>query len=223
MIKSLKRYIKIMKSIARIFPLLAFAGSMLVSCLEAPNPDPSYPSQLFRPINFSGNVDGVDVSFSWAPIKEASYLLEISRDSFLFEQDVKSITIDKQIGYEIGDLRSQTRYSARIKAVSKKSTVKDSEYQTISFVTGLENIFFETDSANIFPTSVEILWESEKTVTHIDIENGSELLKRITLTEGQIAAGSLLVENLDPDKLYTFRIYNNEVLRGSITVLTKNG
>ena len=209
-----------MKSRNHILFLILLTGSSQISCLKEPNLDPTYPSQLFRPINFSGNVDAADVSFSWAPIRNASYLLEISRDSFRFERDLKSIPLDGQIRFEIGDLWSQSRYSARIKAISKKPGVRDSEYSEISFTTGLENVFFQIDSASITPTGIDLSWEPGKTVTHIEVSGTGNPIRRIALTEGEINTGSLLVENLEPGTLYTFRIYNGEILRGTIATQT---
>jgi len=208
--------------LSRILLLAAFFGTIMTACLKEPNLDPTYPSQLFRPITFTGNVDAVNVAFTWAPIKDASYLLEISRDSLLFERDLQSIPIDGQIRYEIEDLKSLSRYSARIKAVSKNPAVKDSEYQTISFTTGLENIFFQIDSSDISQSSIDLSWMPGKSVTHIEISTSDNSApQRIVPDNDQILAGSLLVENLEPGQLYTFRIYNGDILRGSIAAQTK--
>ena len=208
-----------MISIKNLLTLLIFGSLTLTSCLEEPKIEATMPSQLFRPISFTGNVDVVTVSFNWAPIKNASYLLEISTDEFA--QNVTSVAIDQQSSFVMSDLRSQTRYSARIKAVSKDSGVSDSDYQTLAFTTGLENIFFKIDTAQITTETVDLFWESQKKVTSLEVLNGETLLKKITLTDAQIQTGNLLVEGLAADETYTFRIFNGDILRGTTTSRTK--
>ncbi len=193
---------------------------VLASCLKEPNPELIQPSQLFRPISFTSNVNVVTVSLNWVPIKNASYLLEVSRDSFQFERDLVSIPVEQQANFVLEDLRSQSRYSARIKAVSKEQGVKDSEYQMITFVTGLENLFYQPDPARISATSVELGWEPGKAVTRIDVLSGQDVIKQFPLTEEQVSLGSVLVDGLSADTPYSFRIYNGEILRGTITART---
>jgi hypothetical protein len=208
-----------MLSLKNLLTLLIFGSLTLSSCLEEPKIEASMPSQLFRPIAFTGNVDVVTVSFNWAPIKNASYLLEVSTDEFV--QNITSVAIDQQSSFVMEDLRSQTRYSARIKAVSKDAGVRDSDYQTLVFTTGLENIFFQIDTAQITTETVDLFWEPLKTVTSLEIVKGDTLLKKVTLTAAQIETGNLLVDGLAPDETYTFRIFNGDILRGTTSAKTK--
>lgn len=213
----MKKILTYIKNSAAVTGLLAI---MLVSCLKEPGAEVTMPSQLFRPIQFAGNVNVVDVTFGWAPIKDASYLLEVSRDSFQFERELRSIPIDGQREYLLKELRSQSRYSARIKAVSKKPAVRDSEYQMITFTTGLENIFYQPAPADISATTVELSWEAGKAVSHIEISSGKELVRSITLAEEHITMGHILIQELDPGKQYTFQIFNADILRGTISAQT---
>lgn len=190
--------------------------AVLTGCLKDPNIAPTIPGQLFRPIGFSGNVNIVSVAFNWTPIKDANYLLEISRDSLLFERDVESILIEGKAQYLMENLWSLSRYSARIKAISKIPGIEDSGYQTITFVTALENLFYSIDSGNISTTSIALHWEPDNIATRIDVLSGDEAVQQIPLSEDQLIAGSALVEELSPDTSYTFKIYNDEILRGTI-------
>ena len=111
----------------------------LFSCEEAPLPtEAETTDQLFRPVNFRANVIGTEVSFSWSDISDASFILEISKDSLTFSNELQVISLDEyKYHYTTGS--SNTRYSARVKAVSTlDSAIKDSEYQEITFKTGSE-------------------------------------------------------------------------------------
>lgn len=92
--------------------------------------------QLFRPVMLEADINGNSVLLSWEPIAGASYSLEIARDSLLFETNLQVFPLDKVSEYLINDLMSNSRYSARIKAISKISAVKNSGYKQITFVTG---------------------------------------------------------------------------------------
>ncbi|HBL77909.1 MAG: hypothetical protein A2W90_01620 [Bacteroidetes bacterium GWF2_42_66] len=127
----------------KYFSLLSFALVLcfllsVVSC-DDDTSDYGIADQLFRPINFQAEVDdeiGNAVNFSWVPIKGTSYYsLEISRDSLQFKQDLQSFSIYDDDKFEIENLWSDSRYSARIKAISIDSKIKDSEYKQITFVT----------------------------------------------------------------------------------------
>lgn len=198
--------------------LIAFLPATLSSCLEEPEVLYTTPSQLFRPITFSASVNVVDVNFSWAPIKNASYLLELSRDEF--NSDIVSIPIDGRASYQVTDLASQTRYTARIKAVSKETGVKDSEYASVTFTTGTENIFFQPAAADITSTSVLISWEPGKAVTHLAVSSEGETVRTISIPQPAIESGQLLVDQLSSETSYTFRIFKDSNVRGTITVDT---
>ncbi len=200
-----------------VFSIVALAFS---SCLKEDEVTIQYPDQLFRPLSFSAGVDGAAVSFNWVPIKNASYLLEVSRDSFLFERELQTLPIDGKSTYVLEDLWSQTRYSARIKAVSREPGIKDSEYQRLTFTTGVENLFFALRPEDIFPDKLVLAWEPEKVVSRIDVLADGTLIKSAALTEEDIAIGSHTIAGLTPDTEYVFRIYQDERLRGTLTATT---
>ena len=195
----------------------------LASCLEEPSTEVRTADQLFRPINFTATVNGADVGFSWIPIKNASYLLEVSRDSFQFQRELQVIKRDSTTSHLVQNLRSQSRYSARIKSVSKDPAIKDSEYQSISFTTGIENIFYPTVPASIFSNKVSLRWDSTRVVTHIKVLLIDKEVTTATLTPAEITAGSRIVTGLTPASKYVFQIYNGEMLRGTSNATTLAG
>jgi hypothetical protein len=210
------------KNIKQVTGLLLTLGSLLglSSCLDEPSEGETMADQLFRPIQFTASVTGIAVNFTWVPIKGASYALEISRDSLRFQNELQVIALDSTTAFTVSDLWSSSRYSARIKAVSKNSDVKDSGYQTITFTTGIENVFISTGSTAIKANSVQLAWDSTKVVTDIKVFIAEQLQSTIPLTTADITRGSRLIDGLKPKTTYSFKIYNGEKLRGTAAVTT---
>jgi len=187
-----------------------------ISCEEEETLTNDIPDQLFRPVGFTASINGNSISFTWVPIADASYLLEISRDSFLFQQDLQVFPIDGSIDYTLENLWSQARYSARIKSVSKKPEIKDSEYKQITFRTGIENIFYAIAGADIGADHILLTWDATKSVSHILLPN----VTTIQLTDSEKQAGQKDITGLTPKTSYTFKIYYGEMLRGTISATT---
>lgn len=196
-----------------------FIGTSLASCSDEDNG--GLPSRLFRPIAFTASVSENKVGLSWVPINGATYLLEISRDSLLFETELVSYPLGKVAYWGIEDLWSNTRYSARIKSVSADPNVADSEYQEITFVTQTENIFYIVDNQDIGTDWVLLHWLESKNVSHITIfaEDASEVT--LNISDEEKTVGEKQIAGLKPNTKYTFRIYLGEMLRGTTSVITK--
>ena len=204
--------------------VLFFAAALsLAACLEEPTAEVRTADQLFRPINLMATVNGGTVDFSWIPIKNASYSLEVSRDSFQFQRELQVIPLDSTTSHIVENLWSQSRYSARIKAVSKDPAIKDSQYQNITFITGIENIFYPVLPAAVTPTKVSLTWDSTRTVTRLRVLLVDKEVSIVQLTPADIAAGSKTITGLLPVSKYVFQIYNGDMLRGSATVTTLAG
>lgn len=123
------------KTIFKItYLILVSFTPFLTSCDEATEQE-EFVDQLFRPVGFIPVVNLNEVAFVWLPIANASYSLEISQDSLLFQKNLKVFALDGVDNFTISDLMSKTRYSARIKSVSKNALVKDSDYKQITFIT----------------------------------------------------------------------------------------
>ena len=106
----------------------------LTSC-DKETEQEEFVDQLFRPVEFTAIVNMNEVALVWLPIANASYSLEISQDSLLFQKNLKVFALDGVDNFTISDLMNDARYSARIKSVSKNPLVKDSEYKQITFIT----------------------------------------------------------------------------------------
>lgn len=193
----------------------------MLSCEEHSLADPDNTTdRLFRPPTFSASVNANEVTLSWVPIANATYLLEISKDNLLFETDLQQIELGEVDTYDLTELWSSTRYSARIKAVSKTPGVKDSEFIAITFTTGVENIFFTPSEEDITETSILLTWNKSKEVDKITVSATGMTTRNVSLSQAQIAAGKINIEELIKATSYIFRIYKGEMLRGTITVMT---
>ena len=191
---------------------------IMISCEEEDTIDKT-PERLFRPALLTAGVDGVKVRLTWVPIANASYSLEISRDSLLFSTDLQVIPLDGVDEYTVEDLWSDTIYSARIKGLSKISTIKDSEYETVTFRTGIENIFYAVAATDIGSDQILLKWDKTKTVSKIVVTSAgaAEVIIPVSASD----AGEKLVTALKAGSSYTFKIYFGEMLRGTVSVKTK--
>lgn len=207
-------------NIPNLLILTLFLPVFLILC-EEENITDNTPDRLFRPALLTAGVDGNKVRLTWVPIANASYSLEISRDSLLFSTDLQSIPLDGVDEYTVEDLWSDTIYSARIKALSKIGTIKDSEYEQITFRTGIENIFFAVAADDIRSNQVLLKWNKIKSVTRIVISTDSATDLIVPLSSSDSDAGQKTIEGLSAGTKYTFKIYLGDMLRGTISVSTK--
>lgn len=149
-------------------------------------------------------------------------MLELSKDSLSFSNEKKSFEVSGTNNLRVDDLWSNTRYSARIKAVSKDAAVKDSEFQEVTFVTGTENVFYGISNGQITQNSILLKWNPEKEVTRIEVFLGSALEQTVNLTSSEVNLGERLIDGLSKNNEYTFKIYWGEMLRGTISIKTRS-
>ena len=124
---------KIKTSCVVVLSVLMISISFL-SC-EDDDEEVRQPSQLFRPVIFNYETVDTRVVLSWLPIKNAEYLLEISRDDLQFTVDLQNVFLEAGIKqYELSNLQSGETYSARIKSISKDPEVSDSKFAVVTFV-----------------------------------------------------------------------------------------
>ncbi|MDR1456398.1 MAG: fibronectin type III domain-containing protein [Tannerella sp.] len=182
----------------------------------------TFPERLFRPATFSAIVDVNNVDFTWMPIEGASYLLEISRDSLMFETEIQTYSISNTNKARIEDLWGSTRYSARIKAVSATPAVMDSRYRSTIFFTQAENLFAELNDGDIGTDRITLRWDRSRPVDHILVSATDRSDSSVIITAEDLAAGQTVISGLDPGTKYTFRLCLGERNRGLIEAATKS-
>lgn len=203
----------------KLFVLVLSFLLFIVSCEEDKFVE-NTPDQLFRPVSFSAAKDGNKISFSWVPIANSSYLLELSRDSLLFITDLQEFAIDESSSLEVENLWSNTLYSARIKAISKDPLIKDSEYKQIIFTTGTENIFYGVTVEDVGSNQVLLKWVIGKDVSHIVVSTAGVANVTVPLVDSDKLTGAKLIQNLNANTSYVFEIYLGGMLRGTLTIKT---
>lgn len=203
----------------KLFVLVLSFLLFIVSCKEEKFVE-NTPDQLFRPVSFIAGKDGNKITFSWVPIANSSYLLELSRDSLIFSTDRQEFTIEENSSLEVENLWSNTLYSARIKAVSKNPQIKDSEYKQITFTTGTENIFYGVTVEDVGSNQVLLKWVIGKDVSHIVVSTAGVANVTVPLVDSDKLTGTKLLQNLNANTNYVFEIYLGEMLRGTLTIKT---
>ncbi len=201
--------------------ILVLISQVLLSCKDEVVVN-NTADQLFSPALFSAAIITNVASLSWTPIANSTYyILEISKDSLLFTNELVVDTIVDKYYFTLQDLWSNTRYSARIMAVSKDPKIKDSKFLAITFKTKTENIFYEVPAADIATNQVQLKWNALKQVSKIVyyVERSTTKVT-VDLTDVDKAAGVKLIPGLSEGTTYIFEIYFGGMLRGTVKVDT---
>ena len=204
-----------------VFTLILLISQVLLSCKDEVVVN-NTADQLFSPALFSAAIITNVASLSWTPIANSTYyILEISKDSLLFTNELVVDTIVDKYYFTLQDLWSNTRYSARIMAVSKDPKIKDSKFLAITFKTKTENIFYEVPAADIATNQVQLKWNALKQVSKIVyyVERSTTKVT-VDLTDVDKAAGVKLIPGLSEGTTYIFEIYFGGMLRGTVKVDT---
>lgn len=118
-----------------IYVLVFFLPLCLASCKEEQVTEEFTLSRMFRPVTLTAEIsNGVEVTLSWTPIADAIYSMELSQDSLLFTTNLQNYTVKDKNSINLV-LLSATRYSARIKSISKSGISADSGWNEITFKT----------------------------------------------------------------------------------------
>lgn len=153
--------------------------------------------------------------FSWDKSSNAkSYTLEIFETADFSGTPVRRVTdiAGNLVQYTVTGLDGDTKFYARLKAVS--GTTSDSNWKTVEFATDPEQLLNAVDAATIRSTSVTITWPAATAVTKLVLSPGDITH---TISPSEMAAGSAIVTGLNPETLYTVKLYNGTKVRGNVT------
>jgi hypothetical protein len=144
------------------------------------------------------------------------YVVEFSQDSLSFGSIIRTVTVEPNELPLLETFDSETRYSARVKAVSAIGA-SDSKWAGISIATAMENIFLPIENGAIDQNSARLRWPANSMATHILVKPGDI---RHDITEAEVAAGAVTVTGLSEATRYTATLYNATKQRGQITFET---
>jgi len=203
------------------FPLLSIIGALFVASFFTSCKDDVAEQQLpylFRPINLSYSLNGVVATVSWAKVDSAvSYTVQISKDSLAFTNIVSTVTTTN-LSYSI-ELAGVTRYSARVRA-NASDTTKNSKFNTTTFKTPAENIFNGYTSFMSQLNTLDIKWLPKANATKLVLKATGLTDQTLTISSAEALAGEKICASL-PNATYTVQIYNNDILRGTNTLVVE--
>lgn len=177
--------------------------------------------RVFSPINVEAKIrNKTSVELTWQKSSKVdSYTVELFiNDSLAFNgspvntyTDIK----DENIPYTISKLDGETRYSARIKALSANAT--DSKWTGVTFKTEAEQIFFDVADEDLKATEVTLRWPAGEAADIITLKPG-DIIHNLTAEE--IAAGAVTLSNLTGETAYTAVMKRGEKTRGTAKFTT---
>jgi hypothetical protein len=177
-------------------------------------------SRAFTPLDFNAQISNkTTAEFSWTALKAANhYVLEIYKGADVTTGTlIQTVNLDGTLVAYSVILTGNTKYTARIKAVSATEGVGDSDWATIVFSTLPENLFegYVTEMTGMHEYTVR--FKPGQTVTALVIDNGTSQ-STYTLSAAEIAAGQVVMTSV-PNAAYKISLMYNAVVRGVTHVL----
>lgn len=174
-------------------------------------------SRAFTPLGFKATVSKVTtLTLTWVAAKDASaYAVEIcigtdfAQDKIVYTAEVTAPGLVYSL--PAGD----TEYSARVKTISSKEGVANSNWSVVSFTSGHENLFTDHKVTLTGLGSITVTWDAGKDVTSLLVINGSQQLT-FPISEAEVTAGSKNIAGLTKGT-NEIRIMNGTLVRGTQT------
>jgi len=208
---------------------------MVASCKDFNFPVDESTARAFHPSTLSASSSKVTATtavLEW-PIMPGTknYIMELSRDSLLFQNIVSTYTISADtippswdlIDLNLKNLIGGTTYSARLKTTSSAGYA-DSKYITVTFKTKTEQIMSPVLNEDIGLSYVTVKWIPGSEVTNLLVKTDGKDPVQIDLSDAEKAAGAKYISGLSSLTTYTVEIYNTAInKRGSVTFKTVSG
>ena len=215
----------------KLFLMLGLATAVLASCSE--------PMDEITELRLDRNLSPVGIEakgisettarLQWTATEGAtSYSVEIyADDSLTFSGNPAQTVTVTEPAVQLSNLVYDTKYSARIQALTEGQESRTSKWHGIFFRTNAQQIFNSIKEEQIADRSVTLTWPEGETVTKIvvtEVDGTASFTRELTTEE--IAAGKATIDGLTPEKKYNFKLYNGEKLRGNreaTTIADLNG
>ena len=172
------------------------------------------------------NVGEEKATLNWAPNEKATaYIVEVFADDSLSFAGTpqKTLTVTQPTANLTG-LVYDTKYSARVKAVTDGDASRDSKWSGTYFRTSAQQLMKSFKEENIADRSVTVTWDTEAVGNDLTtlraFDNNDKLVATKQLTAEEVAAGKAAITGLNPETQYTIRMYNGEKERGNRPVTT---
>lgn len=217
-----------MKKLNKISIMLGLGLAVLTSCSDVADEitELVFPRN-FAPVDIEARNVGEDkATLQWkASDKATGYVVELfADDSLSFEGNpAKTLTVTEN-STNITGLVYDTKYSARVKAITDGNDARDSKWNTIFFRTSAQQLMKSFKEEDIADRSVTVTWDPEEvggdltTLKAFDKDN--KLVSTKQLSADEVAAGKAVLDGLTPETQYTIRMYFGEKERGNRVVTT---
>jgi hypothetical protein len=160
-----------------------------------------------------------NIKVTWNAVEGADrYIIQVSRDSLAFQNIIDTIDNIDTVSIIIGNLDYLTRYSVRVMAKSADGTKSDSKFNFTTLVT--EGILYPLAKSDIKSTMVTLKWVPGVQVTHLTIKKEGQDAVQYDISAQEITDGKKVCTGLETLTSYSVKIYNGEVLLGSLTFKT---
>ena len=212
---------------------LLMAGA-LASCTEGNDweSDSSF-SRLFGVSDLAVTEGALTADVSFTGVSGAEYYtIQLDADSTALYDGNASISINSDgTSCTVSGLTASTPYYMRVQACStKKNPSKWVYFQKTSsgslvnyFKTNAEAIL-EADAALATSSSARVTWDAAGfAVTHLVVSAGDMEPDTIYLDAAAIEAQAYTLTGLEESTVYTVKIYNGDVCRGTVSVTTAAG
>ena len=217
-----------MKKINKSYIVLGLALAALTSCSDVADEitELVFPRNL-SPVDMKARNVGEDkATLSWKTSDKAtSYIVEVfADDSLTFAGNAQQTKTVAENSAALTGLVYDTKYSARVKAVTDGDNSRDSKWSTVFFRTSAQQLMKSFKEENIADRSVTVTWDvdavgNDLTTLKAFDANGNVASTK-TLSADEVAAGKAVLGGLTPETQYTIRMYFGEKERGNRTVTT---
>ncbi len=216
-----------MKKFNKTYIMLGLALAALTSCSDVADEvtELVFPRNL-SPVDLDTRNVGEDkATLTWnASDKATGYVVEFfADDSLTFAGTPKTIAVTENT-VSLTNLVYDTKYSARVKAITDGNESRDSKWSSIFFRTSPQQLMKSFKEENIADRSVIVTWDADavgKDLTTLKaFDSNNKLVSTKTLTAEEVAAGKAVLGGLTPETQYTIRMYFGEKERGNRVVTT---
>ena len=204
---------------------LPLALMVLVMACTKTEDDPVLPRQ-FKPGDIKVTAGETQARLDWIRSQFAEpgtkYRVEVSTDTNFASAAPISAEIDNNF-YVLteNELEVETKYFARVKALSINSTAESGWVNSAGFMITGEQILFTPLDAELKDKSVTLRWRPTTGLTRIVLTPAGGTAQTITLDATDLDASLKLIEDLTPLTSYTAAIYAGNVRKGILSFTTK--
>lgn len=222
---------KSIKNIINTVAMMCMGVSALTSCTDGNDWDiDSAYDRLFGASDITITPSDVSAAIAFTTRSGATgYVIEINQDSTVLHSsdEVNSTSLVDTAAttpFTFSGLTGDTKYYMRMKSIADGETDSHWVYYSKSsnsyFKTDAEQIFNDLTSSDIDDSSINVSWNSTKTVTNLVVINNNDTIQNIILSDDEKTSGKYTITGLSPTTSYTICIFNGSTKRGTLTATT---